>query len=253
MHCACMHNGTHPECLLTTLDHSMPQFSQLFVDDCDQGTATVWAGRIYVAAACWPSHGGTARGACCVLAFTWWHCARCMLRAGLHMVALRGVHAACWPSARGTCCVLAFTWWHCAGYMLRAGLLREVHAACWPSHGGTARGTCCVLAFTRWHCARYMLRAGLHMVALREVRAACWPSHGGTARGTCCVLAFTWWHCARYMLCRNLHNTLWNVCADFHVMYIHVMCIHVTHEISEEKNRRHTSFVCVRFSKGGGG
>ena len=156
MHCACMHNGSHPECVLTTLDHSMPQFSQLFVDDCDQGTATVWAGRIYVAAACWPSHGGTARGTCCVLAFTWWHCARCMLRAGLHMVALRGVHA-----------------------------------VCWPSHSGTARGTCCVLAFTWWHCARYMLRAGLHMVALREVHAACWPSHGGTARGTCCVLAFT--------------------------------------------------------------
>ena len=56
---------------------------------------------------------------------------------------------------------------------------------------------------------------------------------------------------SRMVVLREVHaawksaRTLCNVCAGFHVMY--------THEIGEEKNRYHASFVCVRFSKGGRG
>ena len=73
-----------------------------------------------------------------------------------------------------------------------------------------------------------------HAVRARRIYvvAACWPS--------------------RMLVVHEVHaawksaHTLCNVCAGFHVMYIH--------EIGEEeKNRYHASFVCVRFSKRGRG
>ena len=69
-----MQYGAHPECIPTTIDHSVPKNSQAFIDDC--GTATVRARTraIYFVAACRPP---------------------CM-------VVLREVHAA-WKSARTRC------------------------------------------------------------------------------------------------------------------------------------------------------
>ena len=65
--------------------------------------------------------------------------------------------------------------------------------------------------------------------------AACWPSRMVVVRKV--DLHAVW---------KSAH-TLCNVCAGFHVMYLH--------EIHEgvEKILIHALFVCVRFSKGGGG
>ena len=61
-----------------------------------------------------------------------------------------------------------------------------------------------------------------------NVVAACWPSHMVVVHEVHAA-----WKSA---------HTLCNVCAGFHVMYIH--------EIGEEKNYQYqASFLCVRFSK----
>ena len=89
----------------------------------------------------------------------------------------------------------------------------------------------CLLAGCIFHacCARYMLRGNLHIHGAMYVQISMSCTY--TVQ---CMCRFP----------RHVH-TLCNVCAGFHVTYIH--------EIGEErKNQYHASFVCVRFSKGGG-